>query len=284
MVSFRESRYIIFMTPEQEIQELRALLARRDAQLADAQREAEDLRVRLAAAEEGAARLQRELAKLRKELSGPTSERLDPNRLPIPEPPPEPEETPEEPAGPSNDRPDPTKKDGQRGPYNWKNRTKNQRRDVSEMEELETIVHTANVTERHCACGCGAEAVTVGYDIRWRIERIPARMVRHKIVLEKVAFPDHGHLRGGTAPIVTAPSPVNYALPGALCGNQLLVEVASDKYCDHLPAPRAGHNPQRWTSLAWKISQLPETPPEPATHLREPWEAAVVERRLPRAA
>ena len=78
----------------------------------------------------------------------------------------------------------------------------------------------------------------MGYDIRWRIERIPARMVRHKIVLEKVAFPDHGHLRGGTAPVVTAPSPVNYALPGALCGNQLLVEVASDKYCDHLPAYR----------------------------------------------
>jgi transposase len=227
------------MTPEQEIKELRALLARRDAQLAAAQREAEELRVRLAAAEEGAARLQRELEKLRRELSGSTSERLDPNRLPIPEPPPEPGETPKssevkEPTGASGD----AKKGGKRGPYNWKNRTKNQRRDVSEMEELETIVHTANVVERHCSCGCGAEAVTVGYDTHWRIERIPARMVRHKIILEKVAFPDHGRVREGTAPVVTAPSPVNYALPKALCGNQLLVDVVTDKYCDHLPAYR----------------------------------------------
>lgn len=86
--------YIAFVTPEQEIQELRGLLAMRDAQLAVAQREAEDLRVRLAAAEDGAARLERELEKLRRELSGSTSERLDPNRLPIPEPPPEPSTEP----------------------------------------------------------------------------------------------------------------------------------------------------------------------------------------------
>ena len=229
-------RYIAFMTPEQEIQELRALLAKRDAQLAAAQQEAEDLRVRLAAAEDGAARLERELAKLRRELSGSTSERLDPNRLPIPEPPPEPSSEPALKPVEASEGAD--LKKGNRGPYNWKNRTKNQRRDVSEMEELETIVHTANVVERRCSCGCGAEAVTVGYDTSWRIERIPARLVRHKIIQEKVAFPDHGRLKGGTAPIVTAPSPVNYALPKALCGNQLLVEVATDKYCDHLPAYR----------------------------------------------
>ena len=244
---------MVSVNSEQEIQELRALLAERDAQLAErdaalvaARREADELRARLEAAEDGALRLERELAKLRRELAGPTSERLDPNRIVPPEP-------PEPAANATNtsegDQAPPTgsdgtaaakdpKRKGERGPYNWKNRTSNHRRDISEMNELETVVHESRVTDRACPCGCGAEAVTVGQDESWRIERVPAKLVRHKIIQEKVAFPGHGKQVGLTARIITAPAPVPYALPKAMCGNQLLAEVAIDKYCDHLPTYR----------------------------------------------
>ena len=57
-----------------------------------------------------------------------------------------------------------------------------------------------------------------------------------KLVVEKVSFPDH-HGQG-PATIVTAPCPVAYALPKALCGNALLAQVVVDKYADHLPLHR----------------------------------------------
>lgn len=242
--------YLSDMTVEQEIQELRALLAQRDAQLAErdaqlgaARQEAEELRARLAAAEEGAVRLERELAKLRRELAGPRSERLDPNRIVPPEPPAA-QATSETAAGEpvantgtDEKTKEDTKKDGKRT-LNWKNRTKNRRRDISEMDELDTVVHESPVKDRLCPCGCGALAVTIGHDVSWRIERIPARLVRHKILQEKVAFPGHGKVSEEPAPIVTAPPPVAYALPKAMCGNQLLAEIVVDKYADHLPAYR----------------------------------------------
>lgn len=240
------------MTTDDEIQQLRALLAERDAQLAtrDAQlatrdaeldaarREAAELRARLEAAEDGALRLERELAKLRRELAGPSSERLDPSRIVPPEPPPEPQ-----PDGASSMKSDvgegATPAPDTRRKPRWKNRTRNHRRDISEMDELETVVHESSVADRACPCGCGAAAVTIGHDVSWRIERIPARMVRHKVVQEKVAFPDHTKRTGlKAAPVVTGPPPVAYALPKAMCGNQLLSEIAIDKYCDHLPAYR----------------------------------------------
>lgn len=233
------------MSTEHEIHQLRALLAERDAQLAErdsqlavAKREADELRARLAAAEDGALRLERELAKLRLELAGNASERLDPSRIVPPEPPDPTSEAPGSgnPAGASSDEKKP--EDGSRRKLNWKNRTKNQRRDIAEMDELETVVHASKVTDRSCPCGCGAPAVTIGEDVSWRIERIPARLVRHKIVQEKVAFPEHGKVVGLPAAIVTAPAPVEYALAKAMCGNQLLADVACDKYCDHLPLYR----------------------------------------------
>lgn len=246
--------YLSTMTVEQEIQELRAILAERDAQLAErdtqlkaVRLEAEELRARLAAAEDGAVRLERELAKLRRELAGPRSERLDPNRIIPPEPPGaeptsdtaigEPGATTGAEEKTEEERKEEAKKAGKRK-LNWKNRTKNRRRDISEMDELDTVVHVSPVTDRLCPCGCGAPAVTIGEHVSWRIERIPARLVRHKIVEEKVAFPGHGKVSDDPATIVTAPPPVAYALPKAMCGNQLLAEIVVDKYADHLPAYR----------------------------------------------
>lgn len=258
MVDTAGAGYPLNVTLEQEIQELRALLALRDVELAASRQEAEQLRVRLAAAEEGALRLERELAKLRRELTGPTSERLDPNRLVVPDPGPEPEPaatapSPEADAGgaaataspEAGGTPGGDGKKGKRAPYRWKNRTKNARRDVSEMDHLETVVHTSTVADRRCPCGCGAEAVTIGHDVSWRLERIPARIVRHKIVQERVAWPEHARRQDTVVPPVSAPAPIAYALPRALCGNQLLAEVVVDKYCDHLPAYRQSERFER---------------------------------------
>ena len=237
------------MTPEQEIQELRALLAARDREIEARNREIEarnrevearnreiearnqeieELRIRLQAAEDGVLRLQRDLEKLRRELHGAKSERLDPNRLPIPEPEEkaapkeqsgtaEAPETTEAPADPKAGQADPK---GKRGPYKWNNRKKNVRRDVSEMNDLETVCFRAEVADRNCPCGCGAQAVTIGYEESWRLERIPARIVRHQILQEKVAWPSHRD--GPSVGVKTGESPVSYALPRALCGNRLL--------------------------------------------------------------
>ena len=233
------------MDKDKEIEELRALLANRDARLAErdaelaaSRREAEELRARLAAAEDGALRLERELAKLRRELEGPSSERLDPNRLTPPEPPAKPDEPATAADTTAAGAAEQPKKPDEKRKLNWKNRTKNRRRDISEMDELETVVHESRVQERMCPCGCGAPAVTIGHDVSWRLERIPARIVRHKVLVEKVAFPDHAKAKGVTTPVVTALPPVAYALPKAMCGNQLLADVAVDKYCDHLPLYR----------------------------------------------
>jgi transposase len=104
------------------------------------------------------------------------------------------------------------------------------------MEHLRTIVHEKAVEDRSCPCGCGAEAVTIGQDVSWRLERIPAEIVRHKIVKEKVTFP--GHRGPGERTVTTAPDPVPYALAKAICGNGLLAQVVIDKYADHLPLHR----------------------------------------------
>lgn len=241
MVRGPASGYLEDMDKDKEIKELRALLAERDAQLAAARREADELRARLEAAEEGALRLERELAKLRRELEGPSSERLDPNRITPAEPPESKGNTPAAPANEGTAEGQASGEDGSQDakrPITGKNRAKNRRRDISEMNELETVVHAARVADRVCPCGCGAPAVPIGEDVSWRLERIPARLVRHKIVLEKVAYPGHGKATGLTAPVVTAPAPVSYALPKAMCGNELLVEVTVDKFADHLPAYR----------------------------------------------
>jgi transposase len=111
-----------------------------------------------------------------------------------------------------------------------KRRKNKGRRDISQLNHLRTVEHRSVVEDRSCPCGCGAPAVTIGEDITWRLERVPAQHIRHKNVVEKVVFPDHRE-QG----VVTAPAPVNYALPKAMCANQLLAHVAVDKYLDHLP-------------------------------------------------
>lgn len=223
-----------------ENQELRALLAERDRQLTAARLEVETLRVRLEVAEEAAVRLQRDLAHLRGQLAGNHSERLDPSRLPLPEGRDTPEGSDTRTKAETSSE-DAAKGNGEKGrrKLRWKNRTKNHRRDISEMDELETVEHRSTVQVRTCPCGCGAPAETVGHDVSWRLERIPAKTIRHKIIQEKVVFPGHSELRPTTkGTVVTAPPPVSYALPKAICANGLLAEVVTDKYADHLPLYR----------------------------------------------
>jgi transposase len=191
---------------------------------------------------------------LKREITGPSSERLvDPNALPIPEPP-----KPDAPAGPGaatssapaaeeQGRPGATNAEGKGGKkLNWKNRTKNRRRDISEMDELETHVDECMVQDRSCPCGCGAQAVTMNVEVSWRLERIPAKLYRVKTVRETVAFPGHRQRAPDVPPpVVAAPPNVSYALPKAMCGNHLLADVVVDKYADHLPLYRQSERFQR---------------------------------------
>ena len=53
---------------------------------------------------------------------------------------------------------------------------------------MPTVVHESLVDERLCPCGCGAAAKTIGHDVSWRLELVPALTIRHKIVQEKMAW------------------------------------------------------------------------------------------------
>lgn len=242
------------MDRDSEIIRLQGLLAQRDAAIDALQRDNDLLRARVEAAEDAAARLQREVERLRRQIVGPTSERIvDPNQLPLPIPDP-----------PTSDEPTPTRDEpastdeGEERQRNKRGRTSPGRRNVEAMNHLRTLVFERAVEDRTCPCGCGAPAKTIGYEVSWRLERIPAEIVRHRLVQEKVAFPEH---RGpGRATVVTAPCPVAYALPKALCGNGLLADVVVDKYADHLPLyrqsdrfAREGFDLSRQTECDWAM-------------------------------
>jgi transposase len=219
----RLQRVVVDLQRELDAARERAKLADELARLADE---------RAAVAETAARRLQLELDMLRRKLIGPSSERVvDPNQLPLPvttasraagEP--------ESPAASGDE----TKKETTG--KERKKRTKN-RRSIDEMNHLRTEVHH----EQHaptCPCGCGANGVVVGQDVSWRLERVPAEIVRHKNVRDRFAFPEHRERVDTPMPFWTAPPPCSYALPGAICGNELVVSIAIDKYCDHLPLYR----------------------------------------------
>lgn len=195
--------------------------------------EYEEARARAEAAEAAAKRLQVELDLLRRKLTGPTSERfVDPNQLPLPIDP----KTGV--AVTADAQPEAASGDDEEETVTIKRKKrKTNRRNIEDMDHLRTVVHH----EEHnpvCACGCGAPGVVIGQDVSWRLERIPAELIRHKDVRDRFAFPEHRELHGTPSTIWTAPPPMSYALPGAICGNGLLVQVAVDKYCDHLPLYR----------------------------------------------
>ena len=224
------------MDPVAEIARLRDALAQRDQQLKRREQELAALReerlalvARAETAEEVARRLRRDLELLQKSITGPSSERfVDPNQLPLPIA----QDAPPEGVEPDSEweKPDDTGKKKRR------RRTKN-RRDIADMDHLPTQVHHH---EHHplCGCGCGAPGVKVGEDVSWRLDRKPAQFLRHKIIRDRFAFPEHSATDDGVPQMWTAPAPVSWALPGAMCGNDLLVQVVVDKYCDHLPLYR----------------------------------------------
>jgi len=217
-----------------ENQRLRELLDDREATLGTVLEENTTLRARAEAAEQAAARLQHELAALQRQLVGPSSERLvvDPNQLPLPIEPAEPEEA----TAAEEQVEEPPR-------IPRKKRRRGGRRKIEDMNELPTVVNDQRVAQRVCPCGCGAPAQTIGEDVSWRLERQPAKIYRIKTVLEKVAFPNHRGDRPGT--VATAPPRVAYALPKAMCGNGLLAQVVLDKYLDHLPLHRQEERFQR---------------------------------------
>jgi transposase len=192
----------------------------------------EEACARAEAAEAAAKRLQVELDLLRRKLVGPSSERvIDPNQLALPIDP-KSGVTVDAAAAATGDATD----DDETVTLKRKKRQTN-RRNIEDMNHLRTVVHH----EQHhplCPCGCAAPGEVIGQEVTWRLERIPAEIIRHKNVRDHFAFPEHRDATGTASTIWTAPPPMSYALPGAICGDGLLVQVAIDKYCDHLPLYR----------------------------------------------
>ena len=224
-----------------------------------AEAELDEERAKREAAEQAVLRLQRDLEKLKRQLIGPKSERVvDPNQLPLPVGP------EEEPTGPdtASEEADDEEPTGQTEKKR-RRRKGSDRRDVSKMDHLIVEEHIAEVVDRLCPCGCGAEADTVGHEVAWRLDYKPAQLIRIRTVREKVVFPDH--VGPDKATLVTAQPPIAFALPKALCGNRLLAQIAIDKYADHLPLfrqearfKREGIHLPRSTLCTWmmELSEL----------------------------
>ena len=243
------------MDPDAENRRLREEIAALRAQLEQAaglQAELDEERALRQAAEQAVLRLQRDLEKLKRQLTGPKSERVvDPDQLELPI---GPDEETDDTAGAESDASateEPPKKKERK-------RRKTGRRKVSEMHHLRLVEVTSDVEDRLCDCGCGAEAVTVGHEVSWRLERKPAELIRIKVVREKVAFPDH--VGPGKGTLLTAEPPIPFALPKALCGNGLVAQIAIDKYADHLPLfrqearfKRQGIHLPRTTLCTWMM-------------------------------
>jgi transposase len=79
---------------------------------------------------------------------------------------------------------------------------------------------------------CGKALVGIGHACSRRVEWVPGHYEIHETRLEKCACPDHP-----SAGVVTGLSP-SYVLPGAICGDGLLVRILIDKYADNIPLQR----------------------------------------------
>lgn len=201
---------------------------------------AEEHRARAEAAEAAAKRLQVELDLLRRKLVGPSSERvIDPNQLALPIDP-----KSGVAVDVANDAATGDESDDDETVTVKRKKRKTNRRNIEDMNHLRTVVHH---DEHHplCPCGCSAPGEVIGQEVSWRLERIPAEIIRHKNVRDRFAFPEHRDATGTAGTIWTAPPPMSYALPGAICGDGLLVQVAIDKYCDHLPLYRQAQRFER---------------------------------------
>lgn len=245
------------MPLEAENAQLRAMVVELERELdALRSREAEFL-ARAEAAEAAARRLQHQVDHLRRLLVGPSSERfVDPNQLALPIDPKIAAAVGPPAAVPSGE----PSAEEEEGSVRRRKKRDRHRRDVEDMNHLRTIVHHVE-HEPDCPCGCRAPGMKIGEEVSWRLERLPAEIVRHKVIRDIFAFPEHGTATGTTGTIWTAPAPISYALPGALCANELLVQVAIDKYCDHLPLyrqaqrfRREGLDLSRQTLCDWMMS------------------------------
>ena len=81
----------------------------------------------------------------------------------------------------------------------------------------------------------------IGEEISERLERIPGRLIRQRLIRPVYVSPDNPH-----APPVTAPAPPQL-IPGGFFGPQFLTDMVLDKYLRHLPLYRQAQG-ARWES------------------------------------
>lgn len=214
-----------------ENERLRALLAEREAALAESQQRVEAL----TASNE---QLARALEQIRLKRAGPRSERYTDDRQVglgfgghPPEPPPR-LPTPEAPAAAESSAP-------AEPPEPAARKQKPRRRDLSEREDLPRRTLRCRVVREGGCAACGGDLRLIGEDRAWRLDWVPGRFERVEVLRERCvcpACPSQG--------VLTAPEPA-FALPRALCGNGLLASVLVDKFADHVPLHRQGKRMSR---------------------------------------
>lgn len=216
----------------EEVERLRALLAERDARLAQQHQQISEQSGQIAALKESNEELARRLELMRNKLFGRKNERFVPDSqdqdlLPfvpnMPNPPPrlpQPETETEE--GEGTDGNTTTKP-------NKKGRGKQKRRDLSEMNHL-PMREVPCPRDPDASCNkCGGELKDIGVAVSWRLEWVPGHFERLKVTRQKCACP-HCPSEG----VLIAPEP-SFAIRYGLPGNGLLAQVMVDKFADRIP-------------------------------------------------
>lgn len=172
-----------------------------------------ELREQLAAVLRANERIAYQMARLERQLFGQKAEWIDPNQLPLiegmapPPPPPEPEQA----------KPD------------ARQRSRHGRSRLPKNLPVSTV--ESKVENRMCG-RCGGELKRIGEVESERLELIPARFERLRIVREKCACPNC------PSEGVRVAEPPRFALERALCGDGLLAHVLTQKFADHNPLNR----------------------------------------------
>jgi transposase len=209
-----------------ELQRLRDEASTLRTERDHAVRQLHDRELRIAALTETAERLAHENELLKRALFGKKSERevLSDQQLSLlfggePDPPAEPAPEPE--------------------PEKKTRRGKGGRRKVKDDTTVPKRRVESPVPSQACTA-CGGQLKHIGDAVSYRYEWVPGRFEKLEVVRPKCACPSCP-----SEGVVVADEPLPFALPKALCGNELLARVLADKFVDHLPLNRQARRMKR---------------------------------------
>ncbi len=117
---------------------------------------------------------------------------------------------------------------------NYKRKKRSQEQNRTHLpDDLERIEEIIEIPEEECTCDhCDSTLKVIGEDISEELEYIPAKLIIKKIIRKKYACPKdslHGVYRARLPKRV---------IPKGIAGPQLIAQILTSKYVDHLPLER----------------------------------------------